>query len=475
MLPNLRLSFFAVFFFSLIISECVAQQDSTARPKRRFREFNRTFQVSLLPGISTNGVASGDFYNKISLNIFGGTSAGSQLLEIGLLTNNNFKKSNGIQFGGLANIIGANAFVNLTLSEERTLIHDDFRCNFQGIQISGLLNYVLDHAKGIQLSGGLNHAGRDFEGVQIAGIGNSSGGTSIGFHLAGLYNMAHESVGGFQIAGLFNFTDEELAGVQIALINKARWIRGKRSSPPSTQTGFQIGLLNFSKEMHGTQIGLINFGGAMRGKQLGLINFFKRMPSKDPVYMGTPVGLINIGSYGSYFRIYYNEIFTTNAEYTTGNCINCTWTQSTMPYWDNNKKQNQNALIVGYDHWKNIWGFGYGFQKVLYKKSSMNPKDKNNELRMMTYGIRFIHLNRDTKVDKTFNMITRLNFDWGKFKWGKKYKTYYWFIGASLNYYLFDSGTETEVYTVQSVQIPAGKLFKMNAEFWPGYNVGVQL
>lgn len=457
------------------VSELHAQQDTTVIKHRRFREYKRMFQVSLFPGISTNGVFSGAYYNTFSLNIFGGASAGNRLLEVGLISNTNFKKTNGIQLAGLGNVIGANAFLNLTLSEERALIHGDFECNFQGIQFAGILNYVFDHAKGIQLSGGLNVVGRSFKGFQLAGIGNAAGETSQGVHVAGVFNVANESVAGIQIASFFNFTDEELSGTQIALINKARWMRGKYTSPPTSRRGFQIGLINISKEMDGTQIGLINFGGNMKGKQFGLINFFHRLPTKEPTYMGTPVGLINIGSYGSYFRLYYNEIFSTNFEYTTGNCMNCTWTQSTQPYWDLNKKQNQNALILGYDYWKQIWGFGYGFQKVLYHKSSMNPKDKNNEKRVITYGVRFIHLNEGMAFDDRFNLVTRFNFDWGTFKIGRKYLSYYWYAGLSLNYFIYDDAADTDVFAVRSFQIDAGNFFDFKAMFWPGYNIGVQL
>jgi hypothetical protein len=292
-------------------------------------------------------------------------------------------------------------------------------------------------------------------------------------HIAGFYNVAKKSVAGLQISSLFNFTEEELSGTQIALINKSRWMMGKRSTPPTTRRSLQIGLINFSKAMHGTQIGLINFGGDMRGKQFGLLNFFHRMPSKEAVRMGTPVGLLNYGSYGSYFRFSYNELFSFNAEYSTGNCMNCTWTQSTMPYWDFNQQLNQNVLILGYDRWKETWGFGYGFQKLLYNKSSMNPKDVNNKKRMITYGARFMHLNRSLKFDKDFNVVTRLNFDWGTFDWGTKLKSYYWFVGLSLNYLIYDGTQDEESFRIESMTIATGKVMDMQSLLWPGYNIGL--
>jgi hypothetical protein len=472
MLKNLLAPCTLVICALFISAQLYGQNDSI--PKKRFREYHRTFQISLFPGISTNGVFSGAFYNKYSLNIFGGASAGNRVLEIGLMTNTNFRKTNGIQIAGLANVIGANTFLNLTQSEERTLIHDDFEVNFQGIQFGGFLNYIYNNFKGIQITGGMNVVGDNFEGFQLAGIGNSAGGYSQGVHIAGLYNVVHESMAGFQISTLFNFTDEELSGTQIGLINKARAMMGKHSTPPTERRGLQIGLINFSRAMHGTQIGLINFGGASRGKQFGLINFYNRSGTKVNARNGTPVGILNFGSKGSSVRMYYNELFPSTLEYTTGNCLNCTYTQSEMPYDDFNKIFNQNALFVGYDYWNQTWGFGYGFQKLLYNKFSMLPTSPHNEKRMMMYGVRFIHLNRSMSFDKTFNLVTRLNFDWGSCRWGNKRHWYYWFAGVSLNYFIEDTAGEEEVYSISSIQFSLPEVNGMKSSFWPGYTFGLQ-
>lgn len=437
---------------------------------KKFREYERTFQVSLLPGISTNGIASGSYYNKFSLNLFGGLSAGNHNLEVGVISNVNLKKSTGIQIAGIGNVVGANAFANLTLSEERAMVHDDFECNFKGIQLAGFLNYVRDNAKGIQLSGGLNVTGIDFSGVQIAGIGNSAGGGSQGFHLATIYNIAGDYIAGIQISTLLNYTNGELSGTQIGLINKSFRMQGGKSTPPTKARSLQIGLINFCKEMEGTQIGLINFGGELRGKQFGLINFFQRHGTKEYSRNGTPIGLINIGSLGSALQLSYNEIFATTLEYTTGNCLNCTYTQSGMPYADFNKIFNQNALIFGYDYWKEHWGFGYGFQKMLYNKHSMLPNDPLNEIRLINYGIKFIHLNRNGSIDKAFNLVTKLNVEIGKRKGSK-----YFFVGASLNYFLYKTTDGNEEYAVQTVAINTGRILDLSSKFWPGYTAGLKL
>jgi hypothetical protein len=438
---------------------------------KKIREYDRTFQFSIFPGISTNGISSGSYYNSFSLNLFGGLSAGNRILEIGLLTNNNLKTTTGIQLAGLANITGANAFVNLSLSEERAMINsEDFEVNRKGIQMAGLLNYVLNNASGIQIAGGLNVVGNNFRGFQLAGVGNSSGQTTVGLQLAGIYNLSKESVGGFQISAIFNYTDAQLSGLQLGLINKAAIIKGGKSTPPTLARGLQLGLINSSKAMDGWQIGLINFGGDARGKQIGLINFFSKYPSKEQTRMGTPIGLLNFGSKGSYIKISFNELFLTNLEYTTGNCLNCTWIiGSEMPYHDTNQIFNQNALILGFDPIEDTWGFGYGFQKLLYNKFSTRPHELNRK-RIITYGIKLIHMNRDMSFDKTFNLLTKLNLEYAK-----RWKFLYVYAGVSLNYFIYDGADEnSDVYKIRSVKISTGNVGSSKSEIWPGYSAGIQ-
>lgn len=441
--------------------------------KKKIREYERTFQFSLFPGISTNGIYSGSYFNRFSLNLFGGLSAGNRILEISPITNVNLKSSTGIHLAGLANIIGTNAFINLSMAEERELIKGDFESNGKGIQVAGFLNYVRNHSSGIQLAGVLNAVGGDFKGIQIAGIGNSGGNSTNGFseglQLSGIYNISRQSIAGFQLTGFFNYTDGQLSGTQLGLINKARNLPGKHSQQTKAR-GFQIGLINFSKEMDGTQIGLINFGGAALGKQFGLINFFRVIPTTRNTRYNTPVGLINRGSSGSVFRLAYNEVFATNIEYTTGNCMNCSRTQSSMPFDDKNQIYNQNALIISYDPFNNTWGFGYGFVKILYNKSSMLPTDRNNRKRIISYGIRFLHLNREQKFDRSFNLLNRLHVEYGRRFMGR-----YVFVGASLNYFLRDAEIGADVYKINSLKVSSGQFFNFNTDFWPGYTVGFQI
>lgn len=459
-----------IIFIFLILSASKSFSQSSISNKPR--EYKRLFQLSLFPGISTNGINSGSYENDFSINLFGGLSAGNRIFELGLISNTALNSVTGIQIAGLANIVGTNSFLNLTISEQRELEHAGFESNHQGIQVAGFLNYVRMNSKGAQVSLAFNIVGLDFKGFQFAGLGNSSGNYAQGFQLAGLYNLAEEGMGGIQLSALYNYTKGQLAGSQIAVINKSGRMKGRNSSPPDRARGLQIGLLNFCKEMDGTQIGLINFGGDMRGRQIGLINFFQRSIPKDNVKNGLPIGLLNFGSMG-YVRFSFNELFPLNVDLTTGNCSNCSAVpQTNMPYNADWKKLNQNALIVGFNKDEDTWGFGYGFQRVLYNKYVMVPSNAReamlNEQKMISYGLKFIHLNREMKLDKVFNLVSRVNLEYGM-----RFKFVHVFAGVSLNYFLRDAQTQEEEYTIQSIQISTGDLFGLASSVWPGYSVGL--
>ena len=436
-------------------------------PQRKIQEYKSQFQFSLFPGISTNGIQSGSFYNKYSLNLFGGLSRGNRVLEISPFSNATIRSTSGIQLGGLANIVGANAFLNTSASDEFELRHQDYESNDNGIQFAGLLNYVRNHSSGIQFAGVLNVVGQNVSGVQLSGIGNSAGWAAGGLQVAGLYNIAKRSMAGVQLSALFNYTDGQLAGTQIGTINKARMIAGRNSAPPTRARGLQIGLLNFSKEMKGTQVGLINFGGYARGKQIGLINFFGVGPTHENVNYGTPVGIWNFRSSHSYIRFYSNELFTLNIDHTTGNCLNCSGTLTDLPLFDSNKKLNQNPLIIGFDPARHTWGFGYGFQKILTNKFSIAPHPFN-EKRMIGYGFKLLHLNKTLNFDHSFNLLSRLNLDYGK-----RWRSLYVYAGISLNYFLHDAQETAEDYKIRSVTVSSGKLLDFKADAWPGYELGL--
>ncbi len=455
----------------LLVTDLLGQDTRLKKRSKYVHRYNSRFQLSIFPGISTNGINSGSFVNDYSLNLFGGLSVGNRKLELSPITNLNLRESSGLQVAGLANIIGANSYVNLTDDEIRQLKKEKSQASFRGLQLAGILNYVQDTCAAVQFSGVMNFIGGNFQGLQIAGVGNRVGGLGRGAQLASLYNVTKGSMAALQISLIYNKTGGMLTGFQIGATNNAGKMTGRNSTPRTPQRGVQIGLINFCRKMDGTQIGLINIGGTSRGKQFGVINFFSNeTPHEKDARNGTPVGLLNISSSGTYIRFYHSDLFAINLERASGNCLNCSRViDSEMPFSDDNQIFNENVMILGFDPSTQTWGFGYGFQKVLYNKSTMMPSSANKR-RMINYGVKFIHVNRSMELDRVFNLVTRLNFDFGK-RFGKRYV----FGSISLNYFLYDRGVSVSDYKIRGFDMSSGNFRDLSYSLWLGYEIGIQL
>jgi hypothetical protein len=172
------------------------------------------FQLSLVPGLSTQGILSPQIINAFSLNVIGGYTAGLKGVEIGGVINIDKGKAQGFQAVGIANVVGG---------------------PLKGVQLAGSHNIVLDSVHGFQAAGIGNFNKGKLEGVQITGIMNKVSDSVNGVQIAGILNMAKKQVNGLQLAGIINITPK-LKGVQIGLFNVA-----------DTSDGYAIGLLNIVK------------------------------------------------------------------------------------------------------------------------------------------------------------------------------------------------------------------------------------
>jgi hypothetical protein len=159
---------------------------------------NKPVQMSLTPGLGTRGSMGGQVVNKLSLNILGGYTAGSNGLELAGLFNIDKRDVNYVQAAGIFNVVGGTT---------------------NGVQLAGIFNTNLDSVKGVQAAGIANRVTGNMNGVQIAGIYNSVSGTVRGIQVSGIANRA-----------------SRLKGVQVGLINVA-----------DTCDGVMVGLLNITK------------------------------------------------------------------------------------------------------------------------------------------------------------------------------------------------------------------------------------
>lgn len=453
------------FLFTLQSGNCQSK-------KLRYRY--KTFQASFFPGMSTNGLASARYYNKFSLNLTSGISAGNQYLELGIISNGHTRKSSGIQIAGLANITGTNSYINLTNWEEKDMIKNGDRSDLDGLQFSGVLNFVRDNVTGFQFSGGFNVAMRNSMAGMIAGISNTVMGNFSGVQLAGFANEGRRSVTGVQISTLFNTTRGLLDGLQLGAFNRAAMLAGRNSLQPTSSRGVQIGLVNLSKINDGFQIGLINKTKGFRGLQIGLINLYRSSPyqgSQGRGRYGIPIGLVNLGGGVSMIRAYVDDIFISNFELSTGNCYNCTWSESKMPFDGKFMTFHLNSLIFSKNFFESSdsefeWAAGYGFMRMHYNKSSQSKNDQNNKKYFVSYGMKFIHLNKERDFTSELSLLTKLHAEFG-FKINAI--KIYIFGGASLNNYLYKNDP------LERKELASGLLSDFYYQLWPSYVFGIQI
>ncbi len=451
---------------------------SVMAQSKKLRYRDKDLQLGLVPGISSNGIHSGWYFNKFSLNIFAGISAGSQYLEIGGISNLSLRYSSGIQIAGIANVVGSNAFLNLTPREERDLIvEEEFQSFFTGIQLAGGINFVRNNVSGSQITGGFNIAQGSVVGFQAAGLGNVAYFDMSGVQIAGLYNVANSSVSGFQLALLSNFTKGPLFGTQVALINRNVRMIGKNSTSRVKAFSLQLGLVNVSKDMTGVQIGLLNYAKEMGGTQIGLVNIFSTKPVRNAEHNGVPIGILNFGSKGHFMRFFANELFLYNIERSSGNCSNCSSTQYGYPLNDKFQKFNQNAIILSYNPSSMrdnmpYWAFGLKFERLMYIKYTMSPRKNGsqNKAYYISWGAALKHINWTKKIEPDLSLHSSISSTYGhRFK---LLGIHYWYMGLSLNSYFTTS---------QNQNIDNQRFFLKNSNsdimytVWPGYSVGIQI
>jgi len=177
----------------------------------------RLAQVSLTPGLSTNGFISGKISNVVSFNIIAGYAHSLHGVELGGFINMERMEGSGLQMAGAINIVGS---------------------HFHGNQWAGASNITLQDMAGFQAAGCSNHT-KKVVGFQMAGVLNTASETR-GLQMSGFANHTSGTLKGIQLAGFINRTGT-LKGMQIGIVNLAKEV----------ESGFSIGLINlFKDELH---------------------------------------------------------------------------------------------------------------------------------------------------------------------------------------------------------------------------------
>lgn len=236
-------------------------------------------QFSVIPGISTNKLLSGNTVNKVSVSLLVGYSKGIEIGAVASLANivagnarygmaagilNVVRDSMiGVEASGMFNLNGGYTqgaqlagFGNVNRGNVNGLQASGYfnvvRGNLRGAQLSGFANLTSGNVKGAQMAGFVNAVEGEVEGTQVAGFVNTNKGNMYGTQISGFANVVHGDGKSVQLAGFGNFCSGELVGSQIS------------------------GLFNYAKTMHGIQVGLINWSDSCTGIPIGLFSFSKK-------------------------------------------------------------------------------------------------------------------------------------------------------------------------------------------------------
>ncbi len=388
----------------------------------------RAFRVTLIPGLSSNGIEAHRYTAKYSLNILGGYHGGLEGYEIGFI-NINERYTNGLQIGGInasggeMNGINIAAIMNLSRRE------------MTGIQFASIANAAEGELVGIQAAGFINTGFRSVIGLQVAGIGNIARGDMLGLQFAGLFNASTDDARGLMFAGFGNFNADLAQGLFFAgIANMSR----------DTQGLTLAGLVNITRRMQGFQLsGLANIAYRVQGMQVGLFNY-----AHD--FEGIPVGLI------SYYGNGRKNIDTWT---TDGGFQNIGIKLGTTSIY--------NMLFFGYNPFlkdRDVWTIGWSIGSYTPLDEAWNHSRYQGYFRMRDFTVQQV---QEGRIRTQLNTIYSYRYLIGKDITGG----FGLYAGPNLNFLISREARSNE-YSWYSIF--RGERGGSDFAFWVGFTVGIQ-
>ncbi len=222
----------------------------------------RSFQVSVLPGVGTDGTESVHHRYRLSLNFLGGVTGGVEGLEVSGFANLNRGMIQGAQVAGFCNLVWGDT-EGFHAAGYMSIIHGSTR----GFMAAGFLNLVSGNMDGFQGAGFANIVAGSSDGFQGAGFANLVDGNMDGFQGAGFANVVGGDATGFQGAGFANIAGGSVQGTSIAgFANVARDVRGMQLA----------GFINIARRVNGLQVGFINIADTVNGLPIGFLSLVNK-------------------------------------------------------------------------------------------------------------------------------------------------------------------------------------------------------
>ena len=357
----------------------------------------RPVQVTYFYPIGTNGIKSYQFSNHISLNVLFGYNGGVGAVEIASLANINKGNIRGLQASGLFNIT---------------------KGDLLGFQTSGLFNLNIGETKGLQSAGLFNTNIGNTLGSQISGILNVNIGNTTGLQAGGVLNTNIGDFKGIQIASNLNFNSGTLSGGQVSNVN----------INIDSVKGFQIGLLNYAKQIKGFQVGLVNVS----------------VQESDNII---PIGLISIVKGGlQEIEITGGEVIYASANFKLG-----------VPKF-------YTIYKIGYTSYENApvftYGLGFGSEIAITEKHKINIDFSSNTI---------MH---DRFIVWDLNMLNKFDLNY-KYSFNDRLSV---LVGPSFNHYISQYKTENGYGTLNLPYTLHEKVYDNTGTFtWVGLNIGASI
>lgn len=380
------------------------------------------FQISLVPGFGTHpgGRADVDF----SFNILAGKVAVVRQFEWGTLLNWETDRMNGLQIGGMVNLVQGEAN-GVQLAGLANVVLGDYN----SVSVAGLGTYAGADATGIGMSFWGHYAGGNMTGIYLTGLANFSGGDNLGTAFSGLLNYSGGEMLGVYLTSGVNFSDQNALGIFIAgLANVCR----------SEATGIHLaGLLNFSGDYTGIEAAPFNYAEDVAGTQIGLVNYARTLD-------GIPIGLF---SYVEKVPVHYDLWASETAAF------------SAAVHSGNGKYYN--LLIFGanpYDqpfHWTVGWGFG--------REYPINAQS------FLDFDITLQQIFCEDYRKGDVNLLSKLRALYG-YRFSDRGAL---FAGPSLNLFISSVETASKI-ALWGASNPTWERGDRGYYFWPGLILGVR-
>ncbi|MCP3098327.1 hypothetical protein LZ198_05470 [Myxococcus sp. K15C18031901] len=261
-----------------------------AQVREEAAEVHVPFSLTVLPGLSTSGFATGNVVNDVSLGLL--ATHAKRVNALGIALGGNWVRA---EASGALLAVGLNVVGGPSTGTHLAVGANVARADFGGLQGSVGANIVRGKVDGAQLSVGGNVATGAVDGAQLGVGANIAGGDMVGAQLAVGVNVASGTMNGLQMAAGLNVAPR-MTGVQMS----------SGVSYAGALSGGQISIINVGGAVKGAQVGLVNVAGSVEGAQVGLVNVSGRTD-------GEAVGLLSlIGNGQANLQLWSSDVALTN-------------------------------------------------------------------------------------------------------------------------------------------------------------------